>query len=386
MKPLKRLVANRRVLLLCVVFSGLLVLMTIRVLPGTGSGPADWTVSPERKKLVSDRVRAVLGGQCRPSWTRKNLMTQLPGDCSATEPFLWKDIPLPESLFLYPAPFGIQGHRSEVEDILKQLPNSVSSPLWQKTSGECRRCVVVGNGGILKGLGLGPLIDSFDVVIRLNSGPLGEFSGDVGRRTTLRMSYPEGTPLHWDDQDPNVVFVALAYKGVDISWISAMINKQTVSLWDWIFFWKKVPDQIPFGPDRVRLLNPLIIRETAFHLLKYPPPTWKLFGRNKMVPTIGVTALNLASLLCDEVSLAGFGYDLSQKGAPLHYYDRLPMSAMAAEKSHDVNRETELLRRLVCAGAVTDLTGALLDGERRRQQQRHGKKTDKTRCESSSWL
>lgn len=143
MKPLKRLVANRRVLLLCVVFSGLLVLMTIRVLPGTGSGPADWTVSPERKKLVSDRVRAVLGGQCRPSWTRKNLMTQLPGDCSATEPFLWKDIPLPESLFLYPAPFGIQGHRSEVEDILKQLPNSVSSPLWQKTSGECRRCVVV---------------------------------------------------------------------------------------------------------------------------------------------------------------------------------------------------------------------------------------------------
>lgn len=62
----------------------------------------------------------------------------------------------------------------------------------------------------------------------MNSGPLGEFSGDVGRRTTLRMSYPEGTPLHWDDQDPNVVFVALAYKGVDISWISAMINKQTV--------------------------------------------------------------------------------------------------------------------------------------------------------------
>lgn len=42
------------------------------------------------------------------------------------------------------------------------------------------------------------------------------------------MSYPEGTPLHWDDQDPKAVFVALVYKGVDISWISAMINKQTV--------------------------------------------------------------------------------------------------------------------------------------------------------------
>jgi hypothetical protein len=30
-----------------------------------------------------------------------------------------------------------------------------------------------------------------------------------------------------------------------------------------------------------------------------------------------MSALSLASLLCDEVSLAGFGYNLSQQGAPL---------------------------------------------------------------------
>lgn len=42
------------------------------------------------------------------------------------------------------------------------------------------------------------------------------------------MSYPEGTPLRWDDRDPDMLFVVLAHKGVDISWISAMINKQTV--------------------------------------------------------------------------------------------------------------------------------------------------------------
>lgn len=77
------------------------------------------------------------------------------------------------------------------------------------------------------------------------------------------------------------------------------------------------------------------------------------------VPTIGVSALDLASLLCDEVSLAGFGYNLSQKGAPLHYYDHLPMSAMQGEKSHNVNRETELLQRLVRDGVITDLTGGI---------------------------
>lgn len=89
----------------------------------------------------------------------------------------------------------------------------------KKTKKNTRRCTINEN----------PAPHGFQTTSsRLNSGPVGEFSGDVGKRTTLRMSYPEGTPLQWDDQDRNTVFVALAYKGVDISWISAMINKQTV--------------------------------------------------------------------------------------------------------------------------------------------------------------
>ena len=82
-----------------------------------------------------------------------------------------------------------------------------------------------------------------------------------------------------------------------------------------------------------------------------------LFLQN--VPTLGVSALNLASLLCDEVSLAGFGYNLSQQGAPLHYYDHLPMSAMLQQKMHNVDKETKLLQSLVKEGAITDLTGGI---------------------------
>lgn len=74
---------------------------------------------------------------------------------------------------------------------------------------------------------------------------------------------------------------------------------------------------------------------------------------------MGLTALNLASLLCDEVSLAGFGYNLSQQGAPLHYYHHLPMTAMLKETSHNVDRETELLQSLVKEGVITDLTGGI---------------------------
>ncbi|XP_070818610.1 lactosylceramide alpha-2,3-sialyltransferase isoform X2 [Chaetodon trifascialis] len=360
MRLLKRCRANRRVVLLCM-FSGLLTLVIVSLpLSDTKTTkPLNWHVDAAHRKQVHKHVHRVLEGQCRPGRTRKSLLARLPDSSYVTQPFLWKDVPLPSDLFQYPPPFGFQGLQGKIEDLLKKLPDSDSTHQPGNTSDKCRRCVVMGNGGILRGLELGPLIDRFDTIIRLNSGPLGEFSADVGNRTSIRMSYPEGTPLHWVDTDPHALFVAVVYKGVDVSWISAMINKLTVPLWDWLFFWQRVPDQLPIEPHRYRLLNPHVIRETALDLLKYPPPRRRLWGRDQNVPTIGVSALNLASLLCDEVSLAGFGYNLFQQGATLHYYDRLPMTAMLQQTSHNVGSETELLQSLVREGAITDLTGGI---------------------------
>ncbi|XP_070693584.1 lactosylceramide alpha-2,3-sialyltransferase [Pempheris klunzingeri] len=360
MRLLKRWGAYRWVLVLCVVL-GLLGLVTVSLplIETTPSKPLDWRVNHAHKKQVHEHVHRVLEGQCRPGSTRQSLLARLPASSHVTQPFLWRDIPFPGDLFLYPPPFGFRGLQGKVEDLLKQLPDFDSVAQLGNNSDKCRRCVVMGNGGILRGLELGPLIDRFDTIIRLNSGPLGEFSVDVGNRTSIRMSYPEGTPLRWVDTDLHTLFVAVVYKGVDISWISAMVNKLTVPLWDWLFFWQKVPDQIPLEPHRIRLLNPQVIRETALDLLKYPPPKSRLWGRDQNVPTIGVSALSLASLLCDEVSLAGFGYNLSQVGAPLHYYDHLPMSAMLQQTSHNVDKETELLQSLVREGAITDLTGGI---------------------------
>ncbi|GAA6222630.1 lactosylceramide alpha-2,3-sialyltransferase-like [Lates japonicus] len=351
---------HRRVFVV-VVLLGLLVLVMVS-LPLTETRtnkPLNWHVNPAHKKLVHEHVLRVLEGQCHPSSTRQSLLSRLPASGHVAQPFLQKDLPLPDNLFLYPPPFGFRGLQGKVEDLLKLLADSDFTPQSKRTSDKCHRCVVMGNGGILRGLELGPLIDRFDNIIRLNSGPLGEFSVDVGNRTSIRMSYPEGTPLHWVDTDPHTLFVTVVYKSVDISWMSSMINKLAVPLWDRLFFWQKVPHQIPLEPHRFRLLNPHVIRETALDLLKYPPPRSRMWGWDQNVPTLGVSALNLASLLCDEVSLAGFGYNLSQQGAPLHYYDHLPMSAMRQQKMHNVDRETELLQSLVKEGTITDLTGGI---------------------------
>ncbi|XP_028444916.1 lactosylceramide alpha-2,3-sialyltransferase isoform X2 [Perca flavescens] len=342
-------------LVLCVVVVLLVLVVFLPWFETETSKPLAWHVNNAHKKQVHELVHRVLKSPCRPGSARKSLLARLRDTTHMTQPFLWRDVPLPDDLFLYPPPFGFRSLRGNVEDLLKLLPEADSIPLPEKTD-KCRRCVVMGNGGILRGLELGPLINRFDTIIRLNSGPLGEFSVDVGNRTSIRMSYPEGTPHRWIDTDPDTVFVAVVYKSVDISWISAMMKKLTVPLWDWLFFWQKVPDQIPLEPHRFRLLNPEIIKETALDLLEYPPPRQRLWGSDQNVPTMGISALNLASLLCDEVSLAGFSYNLSRQGAPLHYYDHLHINAMLKQTSHNVDRETELLLSLVREGAVTDLT------------------------------
>nr|XP_020451130.1 lactosylceramide alpha-2,3-sialyltransferase isoform X3 [Monopterus albus] len=258
----------------------LLVIFFLPLISKTTHKPLEWHVSPEHKKKVHEHAQSVLDSQCRPGSTRQRLLARLPASSHRTQPFLWKNMPLPDELFQYPPPFGFKGHQGRVEDLLKLLPNSDDTSQMKKTE-RCQRCMVVGNGGILRGLELGPLINHFDTIIRLNSGPLEGFSVDVGNRTSIRMSYPEGTPHPWVDRDPHTLFVGVTYKRVDINWMSAMISKNAVSLWDRLFFWKSIPDQVPVKPHRFRLLNPQVIEETAFYLLKYPAPTSRLWGSDQ---------------------------------------------------------------------------------------------------------
>ena len=71
------------------------------------------------------------------------------------------------------------------------------------------------------------------------------------------------------------------------------------------------------SPSLKRLFPPFMLSLCA------PPP--------QMVPTLGASAVVMALQLCDQVSLAGFGYDLQQPGARLHYYESLRMDAIKAQ-------------------------------------------------------
>jgi len=45
-----------------------------------------------------------------------------------------------------------------------------------------------------------------------------------------------------------------------------------------LFFWKEVAEKIPFTSKQFRILNPVIIKETALDILQFPEPRSKFWG------------------------------------------------------------------------------------------------------------
>lgn len=115
---------------------------------------------------MHQHTQSVLTRQCRPQFVRHAIKTRLNSSSRVTDHFLWRDTVLTEEMFQYPPPFGLRDMRGRLTDILNLLPTHTAQAHRERA---CQRCVVVGNGGILRGMELGPLIDQFDVIIRFVS-------------------------------------------------------------------------------------------------------------------------------------------------------------------------------------------------------------------------
>jgi lactosylceramide alpha-2,3-sialyltransferase (sialyltransferase 9) len=79
-------------------------------------------------------------------------------------PFVQKAPKGSETEYKYDPPFGFRKFSSKVQTLLDILPEHDFPEHLQAK--QCRRCVVIGSGGILHGLELGHALNQFDVVIR----------------------------------------------------------------------------------------------------------------------------------------------------------------------------------------------------------------------------
>ncbi|CAM9657026.1 unnamed protein product [Lampetra fluviatilis] len=289
---------------------------------------------------------------CRGSYTPSQMTAIFPKFVRVAPMFLDRSFKRWGRLRDFSPPFGLRGQEKIVNEILAKTKES-DLPLHLQSA--CRRCVIVGSGGILFNKSLGARIDEYDFIIRLNNAPVRGFERDVGARTTMRITYPEGAIQDPRKYEADSLFVFAGFKPHDFRWLRSVVYSEKMHPIQG--FWKSVATQVPRRPEDIRILNPYFIREAAFTFIGLPVNNGMMGHGN--IPTLGTVAITMALHNCDEVDVAGFGYDMSNLSAPLHYYESTKMSAIKESWTHNIAREKDFLRKLVRGRVIRDLTGGI---------------------------
>ncbi|XP_029560180.1 CMP-N-acetylneuraminate-beta-1,4-galactoside alpha-2,3-sialyltransferase isoform X2 [Salmo trutta] len=293
------------------------------------------------------------GGVCKPGYAAPKMTAIYPKFMKPAPMFLDRNFRRLAKVCNYLPPFGFKTQERIIDSILTATKNyGLGEDL---DSLGCKRCIIVGNGGILANKSLGSRIDDYDIVVRLNNAPVTGFSKDVGTKTTMRITYPEGAIQKPERYEKDSLFVFSAFKPLDFKWLRQMVFKE--KLWSTEGFWKSVAHYVPREPTEMRILNPYFIQEAAFQFIGLPLNNG-LIGKEN-IPTLGTVAITMALHNCDEVAVAGFGYDMNMPHAPLHYYETVKMSAIKESWTHNISKEKEFLRKLVKANVITDLTNGI---------------------------
>uniref|UniRef100_A0A4W4FLZ4 CMP-N-acetylneuraminate-beta-1,4-galactoside alpha-2,3-sialyltransferase n=1 Tax=Electrophorus electricus TaxID=8005 RepID=A0A4W4FLZ4_ELEEL len=288
-------------------------------------------------------------GTCKPGYAAAKMTAIYPKFVKPAPMFLDQNFKRLAKVFNYLPPFGFKTQEKTIDTILTATKNYGLGPELDSLS--CKRCIIVGNGGILANKSLGSHIDEYDIVVRLNEAPVSGYTKDVGTKTTMRITYPEGAIQKPERYEKDSLFIFSAFKPLDFKWLKHVIFRERLGTEG---FWKSVAHYVPREPSEMRILNPYFIQEAAFQFIGLPLNNG-LMGKGN-IPTLGTVAITMALHNCDEVAVAGFGYDMNTPHAPLHYYEKVKMSAIRESWTHNILKEKEFLQKLVKARVITDLT------------------------------
>ncbi|XP_072281991.1 CMP-N-acetylneuraminate-beta-galactosamide-alpha-2,3-sialyltransferase 4-like isoform X2 [Pyxicephalus adspersus] len=244
----------------------------------------------------------------------------------------------------FPLPYGTKGSENIITQVLAIASDYHNPKKIERL--QCKRCIVVGSGYRMKNSSLGDIIDTYDIVIRLNNAPVHKYEKDVGSKTTLRFFYPESAffdPVL--DNNPDTLMVLVPFKNLDIQWLKTILNDEKRINRG---FWKKPPIIWNVKSQNIRILNPYFMQIAATKLLGY-------IEKNNKRPTTGFMAISFAIHFCDLVHIAGFGYPNFNDTQPIHYYDKSSMKALR-KSTHKMPLEAMAIRNLLQNNVIQNLT------------------------------
>ncbi|XP_004860819.1 alpha-N-acetylgalactosaminide alpha-2,6-sialyltransferase 2 isoform X2 [Heterocephalus glaber] len=268
---------------------------------------------------------------------------------------LWGGLLTPElwdSLSRHKAPYGWQGlSRQAITSTLSLLNSSKTAELFapsREPPGNCIRCAVVGNGGILNGSRQGLDIDAHDYVFRLNGAVIKGFERDVGTKTSFYgftvNTMKNSLISYWD-----LGFTSVP-QGQDLRYIFIPSSIREYLMLRSAILGVPVPEgpdegdrpHTYFGPEtsasKFKLLHPDFIRYLKERFLKS-----ELINKgfeDIYMPSTGALMLLTALHTCDQVSAYGFITPNYQKYSD-HYFERKkqPLKFYA---NHDLRLEATL--------------------------------------------
>lgn len=269
-----------------------------------------------------------------------------------------------QRLSRYPGAHGWEG--IDYKTLVETLSVLNSSANWQmlddwKTRGnksECRRCALVGNGGILKNSQKGKEIDNHHYVFRTNGAVIKGFEQDVGSRTT-HYTFSTNTLMNSIQS-----YAGAGYRGPPVS-------KETRYIFlpdhdrDYLLM-KAAATHTLVESGHEKGKNPMNYfgEDVSAEKLKMYHPDFIRYLRNRFLrsntlktkykyiyrPSTGATMLLAALHTCDQVSAYGF-MTPDYKNYSDHYYDSSyhPVGFYA---NHDLRMEMDLWQQLHKAGLI----------------------------------
>lgn len=221
---------------------------------------------------------------------------------------------------------NLDTYQATVKTIFEMFPPEPD--MVQPSPHRCRTCAVVGNSHNLKKSGYGKIIDSQDVVIRMNFGPTKGYEQDIGTKTTHRALYPESA----SDLQSNTHLVLFPFKLLDLQWLIKALSSGFTGR-----SYAPVRAKIQANKTLVMVVNPAFMRHVHDFWL----------DRKGHYPSTGFMTLILALYFCDEVHVFGFGAD--GEGNWSHYWQALKNSK-SVNVIHPAQHEYNVILRLAQQG------------------------------------